>query len=148
MITIIEATEQHRAPWLELRLALWPDCLHDESDQDITEILRNARLSAFLAIDKNGISVGFMEVSTRDYVDGATTSPVGYVEGIYIRPTHRHKGIGTQLVRAAEAWTRSRGLSELGSDTHISNANSISFHTATGFKETDHIVVFIKNLND
>jgi len=145
-ITIVEAAPNHRESWLELRLALWPDCERDESSREISDIIESETLTAYLAFDENGTAVGFMELSMRDYVDGCSTSPVGYIEGIYVRPDHRHQRIGTKLIEAAEAWARAKGLAELGSDTHIQNSSSIEFHAANGFHETDRIVVFVKKM--
>ena len=43
--------------------------------------------------------------------DGCTTHPVGYVEGWYVDPDVRRKGVGKALVAAAEiCFTRSRGI--------------------------------------
>lgn len=145
---ILEATEAHRGPWLKMRMALWPECPEEQSSEEISAILAGNRQAAFLAQDDDGSIVAFVEVSTRDYVEGCRSAPVGYMEGIYVRPEYRKKGIGTQLVRAAERWAARRGCREMGSDAEIDNAESISFHLALGFREMDRLVMFLKEIGE
>lgn len=90
------AEEHQREDWLDMRLALWPDCPRAESSREITRILQSEREAGFVAIDQSGRVVGFAEVSTREYVDGCSTSPVGYVEGLYVRPECRGQGNGAR----------------------------------------------------
>jgi aminoglycoside 6'-N-acetyltransferase I len=97
-------------------------------------------------MDDEGVAMGFVEVSTRDYVEGCSSSPVGYVEGIYVCPEHRGAGVGRELIRVAEAWARERGCIEMGSDTGLDDTRSISFHEALGFRETDRRIVFLKDV--
>lgn len=129
---IIPARESHRAAWLEMRVARWPKCPAGESTLEIDRILASEREDAFLAVDESGAALGFAEVSTREFVDGCRSSPVGYLEGIYVRPEYRGRGIGAALVRAGEAWSRDCGCTEMGSDTEFDNSASIAFHTAIG----------------
>jgi len=143
---IISADKNHREEWLRMRTTLWPDCPPEDSSVEISAILAGTKLSAFLALDDDGDVIGFVEVSTRDYVDGAVTSPVGFVEGIFVDVRHRNTGVGSALIRAAEAWARERGCTELGSDTQIGNSGSIAFHQAAGFREMERQIIFLKKL--
>ena len=89
-----------------------------------------------------------MNLSLRtDYVPGATQSPVGYLEGIYVNPTHRHRGVGRALIEQAERWTRQQGCSELASDALLGNELSEAFHHQMGFDEVDRVITFIKPLS-
>ena len=45
----------------------------------------------------------------RSYGEGCETSPVGYIEGWYVDPDLRQKGLGGLLFQAAEDWARSEG---------------------------------------
>jgi aminoglycoside 6'-N-acetyltransferase I len=141
---IIPADESHLAEWLQMRLTLWPECPSDELSQEIDRILGSDREASFLAVDDSGEVLGFVEVSTREYVDGCKTSPVGYLEGLFVRPEYRKQGIGVQLVRACESWAKRRGCIEMGSDVWIGHSESIAFHEALGFRETERQVVFLK----
>jgi GNAT superfamily N-acetyltransferase len=86
--------EADRQQWLALRLALWPRKGSHGFDADITEILGSGgRLAAFGAFDGDRL-IGFIEVGERPWGDGCETSPVGWVEGIYVDPAHRRSGLG------------------------------------------------------
>jgi aminoglycoside 6'-N-acetyltransferase I len=69
---------------------------------------RPERYAVFVCDRSNGLLGGFAEFSVRDYVDGAQTKPVGYLEGWYVDPDWRGLGIGKALVDAGETWMRSR----------------------------------------
>jgi aminoglycoside 6'-N-acetyltransferase I len=144
---IVPADKTHLKDWLKMRLLLWPECLASDSQKEIGETLSSDRTTAFIALDGDRV-VGFAEVSTRDYVEGCTTRPVGYLEGIYVHSDFRKKGIARALVRTAESWSRSKGCEEFGSDTRVDDNASISFHKSIGFRETDRQVVFLKTIGD
>jgi aminoglycoside 6'-N-acetyltransferase I len=89
--------------------------------------------AAFVAVRPGGGLCGFVEASVRPMADGCTTHPVGYVEGWYVDPDVRQKGVGRALVGAAEAWAVSRGCREMASDAHLDNAAGVVAHRALGF---------------
>lgn len=94
-----------------------------------------------------GEVAGFVQVCLRlDYVEESNSSPVGYLEGLYVRKPFRRNGVAKLLVEAAEAWARSKGATEMGSDAHRNNLVSRRFHAAAGYRETKPIVHFIKKL--
>ena len=130
-----------------MRLALWPECLRSDSQKEIEEVLSSERTTAFIALDGDR-AVGFAEVSTRDYVEGCTTRPVGYLEGIYVHPDFRKKGIARVLVRTAESWSRSKGCKEFCSDARVEDEASVAFHSSVGFRETDRQIVFLKTIGN
>ncbi|MCX6216631.1 aminoglycoside 6'-N-acetyltransferase [Spirosoma sp.] len=132
---------------VELVLELWPDCIHDEELENYSLLLNSSNDACYLA--KVGASyIAFILISIRhDYVEGSAESPVGYIEGIYVRPAYRKQGIANKLIRVAEDWAKQKGLTQLGSDTEITNSSSIDFHRNAGFKEVERIVCFIKDLS-
>lgn len=84
------------------------------------------------------VLLGFAEVSRRLYAEGCETSPVGFLEGWYVVPGHRPRGIGRALVAASEAWGRGLGL--------VDNTMSAEAHVALGFEEGEVIRCFRKSL--
>lgn len=128
--------------------ALWPDSELPEMIDHFSQIVHNPTATAFLA--KDGVDdVGFVELSTRsDYVEGADASPVAYIEGIYVKPSYERNGVARRLVQEAEQWARSKGHSQICSDTELENSSSIKFHRAVGFEEASRIVCFVKSLKD
>ena len=100
-----------------------------------------------VAVRADGLGLeAFAEVGERPFADGCDTSPVAYLEGWYVDEEVRRQGIGTALVRAAEAWARARGYREFASDALLDNADSQRAHEATGFVEVERAVRFKKDL--
>lgn len=134
------------SPLTQLALALWPDCVYDEEYAYFQHMLGSDTETCFLAKDNDNY-IGFIQVSIRnDYVEGSDSSPVAYIEGIYVDPGFRQKGIALQLIDAAEQWAREKGLTQIASDTEIDNRLSILFHQKAGFAEAGRLVCFIKHL--
>ena len=90
--------------------------------------------------------MGFAEVGTRSLADGCETSPVAYLEGWYVDADMRRQGVGTALIRAAEAWAREKGLNEFASDAELENIESQQAHVALGFHEVERVVLYLKTL--
>ncbi len=74
------------------------------------------------------------------------SSPVAFLEGIYVRPEFRRRGVARLLCQAAQRWGRSRECTELASDALIDNTVSHSMHHGLGFQETERVVYFRKDL--
>jgi aminoglycoside 6'-N-acetyltransferase I len=132
----------------ELRFALWPDeALERRRAETAANLARtDGRLLTLVAVEGAEL-VGFAEVSLRtDYVNGCETSPVAFLEGIYVSPRHRARGVGRALVEAAGQWGRVQGCRELASDALLDNEASHRFHRATGFAETERVVYFSQPL--
>ena len=132
--------------WGELRAALWPEESSVVSVEDMQAALAGDA-AAFLACDGSGLAIGFAEATLRrDYVNGTGSSPVGFLEGWYVTPQWRGRGVGRALVAAIEDWTRQQGCSELASDALLDNTASHAAHAACGFEETERVVYFRKRL--
>ncbi|MFZ5921234.1 MAG: aminoglycoside 6'-N-acetyltransferase [Chloroflexota bacterium] len=146
MITIRRVTPADKPEWLRMRLALWPEGSPEEWSDDMDRMMADPATPVFVAVRANGTLGGFLEAGTRPYADGCDSSPVGYIEGWYVAPDLRRQGVGGQLVRAAEDWARSLGLSEMASDTWLDNETSLRAHTALGYEEAERLIHFAKKL--
>lgn len=145
------ATEADLADWARLRGALWPDEEGEEPNDHEGEmreaLARPERDLCVLAFDAQGRACGFAEASLRtDYVNGTDSSPVGFLEGWYVAPEQRGRGVGRALIAAVERWTRERGCEELASDSLLDNHDAHHAHAACGFEETERVVYFRKRL--
>ncbi|WP_328406233.1 aminoglycoside 6'-N-acetyltransferase [Nocardia sp. NBC_00403] len=129
-----------------LRTQLWPDSSVAEHRADVGEQYDGSTsASAFLARDEHGAAVGFGEVTLRhDYVNGCDTSPVAFLEGLFVITTHRRRGVARALCAAVEAWGRGHGCTELGSDALLGNVNAQEMHAALGFEERERVVCYRK----
>jgi aminoglycoside 6'-N-acetyltransferase I len=94
----------------------------------------------------NGELIGFLEASIRPFVEDCQTDHVGYLEGWYVDPDHRQKGVGGELVRNAENWARQKGCTEMASDAEVGNERSLTAHTRLGYAVTSRLVHLRKEL--
>lgn len=143
---IRQCANNDQPDWLALRIALWPHCSRDEHLAEMAEMLRQPeKFIQFLACAKRGDAIGLLEMSIRsDYVNGTEDGPVAFLEGLFVVPELRGKGIARQLIRAAEIWAAAHGYSELASDALLENEAAQAVHRALGFEETERVVYFRK----
>ena len=135
--------------WLRLRCALWPEPAEREHAAEIAQFLAGqAREPAgvLFAEDPQGKVVGFAELSIRAYAEGCSTDRVAFLEGWFVVPEARHRGVGRALVAGAEDWGRAQGCTEFGSDAEADNHVSAAAHQALGFDEVGLIRCFRKDL--
>jgi len=131
--------------YVPLRQALWPDA--NDPSEVMDQLARPERFQILVA-EEGSQFIGWVEVALRDYAEGCQTSPVGYLEGWYVVPTHRQSGIGRKLVEAAEDWARAKGCTEMASDTETHNTPSQQAHLHLGYQEVERIVCFRKPLQE
>ena len=130
----------------DLTLELWPDHSRQEMKTELQRQLSAERAVYFLAVEEEK-AAGFAQCQLRhDYVEGTESSPVGYLEGIYIREDWRKKGLARQLLETCEQWAKAQGCSEFASDCELSNLQSLEFHLKAGFAEANRIICFTKKL--
>ena len=149
MTTINRATAADARDWEAMRQALWPDGGDTGAHaDDIARLLADPGDTVnLIARNDTGDAVGFAEASLRrDYVNGCDTSPVAFLEGIYVAPAARERGVARALVAAVQDWARDQGCTELASDAAIDNTGSLRMHNALGFVETQRVVFFRKQI--
>jgi aminoglycoside 6'-N-acetyltransferase I len=129
-----------------MRIALWPGS-RDDHHVDVRRYFQqpDGRTRTFVAED-DGRLVGFLELDQRKYAPGCQSSPVPFIEGWYVDPEARRRGVGRALVKAAEDWARAAGFTEIGSDAESENADSIAAHGALGYMEVERVVCFRRAL--
>ena len=145
---IQRATEHDTEVLAGLAVLLWDN--HDVAElrDEFAEILKSEEAACFLACEA-GVPLGFAQCQLRhDYVEGTRTSPVGYLEGIFVQPAFRHRGLANQLLGACEGWAREKGCTEFASECELGNGASLNFHLSMGFTEVNRIVCFTKTLRD
>jgi len=68
----------------KLAFSLWPDHIFDELKNEMEETLLDKNAMIALSFNDN-TPIGFAQCQLRhDYVDGTESSPVGYLEGIFV----------------------------------------------------------------
>lgn len=129
-----------------MAVQMWNEhSLHELTDEFSVGILQGR--AHFFVKYEQGIPVGFAECGLRhDYVEGTETSPVGYLEGVFVKEPYRHRGYAKELLSACETWSKEQGCTEFASDCELDNDSSFRFHMATGFEEANRIICFTKKL--
>lgn len=146
MIRIRNARIEDLHTAAELALLLWPGHTRLELERELGPLLRSSEAVIMLACDGER-AIGYAQCQLRhDYVEGTESSPVAYLEGIYVCEDWRGRGAARELLAACEDWGRQRGCLEMGSDCELDNAASFRFHMATGFAEVNRIICFHKRL--
>ena len=143
---IYRATEKDVAELAALAVQLWND--HDENElrDEFAEYIKSGTAQLFIACE-DGIAAGFAQCQLRrDYVEGTSSSPVGYLEGIFVSEEYRGREIARELLGECEKWAKENGCSEFASDCELTNSTSLAFHLAVGFEEANRIICFTKKL--
>jgi aminoglycoside 6'-N-acetyltransferase I len=131
---------------LRMGMKLWPH--HNKDLRSVfKDIVKSPKQTLLLCRTREGKAAGFANFSIRtDYVEGSNSSPVGYLEGIFVEERFRKLGVAKMLVAEGERWAFKKGCSEIGSDAELVNTKSHKFHRAIGFKEANRIVAFIRRI--
>lgn len=144
---MIQKAEPKDLPVLtDLACRLWPHSSPEEMQAEFSRLLAKPDGVCFLAYGP-GAPVGFAQCQLRhDYVEGTESSPVGYLEGIYVAEEHRKQGIARALLAACEIWAKEQGCTEFASDCELGNEDSLSFHLNVGFREANRVICFTRKL--
>lgn len=129
-----------------LAMELWPHHNAEELETDLASLLTKKDAAIFLAFSQD-TPIGFAQCQLRhDYVEGTNSSPVGYLEGIFIKEIYRRQGYARLLLAACEVWARELECTEFASDCELENTESLQFHQNLGFEEAGRIICFTKKL--
>ena len=129
-----------------MAVKMWTSHTVDELAQGFADAIRNPDCAVFIMTDDDK-AVGFAQCGLRhDYVEGAQSSPVGYLEGIFVEESYRKQGLAKKLLDRCEKWAKEKGCSEFASDCEIDNDISRQFHLGAGFREANKIICFTKKL--
>lgn len=140
------ATDTDCSILAELAVQMWDSASLAELEADFFKIISSQTSVCFIKY-LDDAPIGFAQCSLRnDYVEGTSSSPVGYLEGVFIKEKYRNKGYAKELLLACERWAKDKGCSEFASDCELANINSLKFHLAMGFDEANRIICFRKGI--
>ena len=116
---VVRAITPSDAPaWGALRRELWPE--NPESHAvEIAAFFANGieePVAVLVAEDSAGAIIGFAELSIRFDVAGLEQMRTGYIEGLYVIPQARGRGVAGELLRAVRPWARQMECVALASD--------------------------------
>ena len=117
-----------------------------ELTKEFDQLIESDEGEIFLA-EEQGQVIAFAQCQLRhDYVEGTDNSPVGYLEGIFVKEEFRNKNYAKNLLKKCEKWAKEKGCSEFASDCELNNNASLKFHLNLGFEEANRIICFTKAL--
>lgn len=143
---IKKATVSEASLVAKLAIQMWEDNTLEGLTADLAEIIANPESAVFLQYDGDK-AIGFAQCQLRhDYVEGTDSSPVGYLEGIFVEEKYRKQGHAKELLKHCEAWAKEVGCTEFASDCELDNTGSLAFHLKMGFEEANRVICFMKKL--
>lgn len=143
---IFKAKKEDAQTVAALAIKMWTEHTIEELTADLEEIIEK-KDAAILLMTAGKTPIGFAQCQLRhDYVEGTDSSPVGYLEGIYISDDYRRQGCAKKLLGKCQTWAKEQGCTEFASDCEITNEASYQFHVKMGFVEANRIICFTKPL--
>jgi len=128
--------------WKRMRKILYSTLSEEYHNIEILKIHEHSGWFCRFVVDDSQQIIGLVELSSRNIVDGCLSSPVAYLEGLYLNEIYRHKGYGKELMNNILHWCKENGFQELATDTELSNTQAQDFYKNMGFEEVDRIVEF------
>lgn len=141
-VYLLKNAMKEKEIWADFRRKLYGDTDAAILEAELDELIATQRVYAFLVWTADEQAIAFLELSQRNMVDGCTTSPVAYLEGIYIVEAFRAKGLGKALIDFCKKWAKTNGMTELATDSSLHDVTAQKFHVRMGFQETERIVQF------
>ena len=143
---ICKATAKDSRLLAEIAVQMWEDNTVDALEAEFADLVRRDDAAAFIRYADDQ-PIGFAQCGLRrDYVEGTDSTPVGYLEGIFVKAEYRNRGFARELLSACENWAKNLGCTEFASDCELDNTLSLKFHMAVGFTEANRIICFRKDI--
>lgn len=129
-----------------LAIQMWKSHTAEDLSNSFSSLIESDNSVLYILI-VDGTIEGFAQCGLRhDYVEGTNSSPVGYLEGIFVQEEYRKQGFAKQLLNYCEKWAKEKGCSEFASDCELDNEISRQFHKKLGFNEANRIICFAKKI--
>jgi aminoglycoside 6'-N-acetyltransferase I len=144
---MIKRAEKEDAEILaRLAIQMWEDHTLAELEDEFKEITEKEDAACFIKY-VDDVPIAFAQSGLRyDYVEGTDSSPVGYLEGIFVAEKYRKNGYAAELLIECEKWAKEKNCTEFASDCELVNEDSLKFHMALGFEEANRIICFRKDI--
>lgn len=129
-----------------LAIQMWKSNTIEGLTEEFYDSIKEGSCVVFLAL-LDDLAIGFAQCGLRhDYVEGTESSPVGYLEGIFVAEEYRKRGIAKDMLEACQKWAKEQECTEFASDCELVNEDSLKFHLRMGFEEANRIICFTKKL--
>lgn len=129
-----------------LAIQMWESNTIEGLTEEFYDSITEESCVVYLAL-LDDLAIGFAQCGLRhDYVEGTDSSPVGYLEGIFVAEEYRKRGVAKDMLEACQKWAKEQGCTEFASDCELVNEDSLKFHLRMGFEEANRIICFTKKL--
>jgi ribosomal protein S18 acetylase RimI-like enzyme len=131
---VLDALHRERAPWI-FKLPEREPRPREQLEQPMA-----SGHGALLVAEAAGEVVGYVMVAIRD----AAQLPVfvqqrwGLIDGLVVATDKRRSGVGTALLRAAEAWIENAGAKWVELNVYDVNVEARAFYAAAGYAPMIH----------
>ena len=101
-----------------MRCAMWPDGSEDHAEEIASFFAGTLPEpdAVMIAETEDDKAIAILELSIRRDIPGFEGQPVGYVEGLYIKPELRGSKLGRQLLQESRNWARKQNCVGFASD--------------------------------
>ena len=111
------------------------DTIRDGADvhyYDLEALIKSADAEVVVAeLGAEIIASGFARIeASENYLKHPRHSYLGFM---YVLPEHRGKGVNKKIVDALEAWSRSRGVTEMQLEVYAGNVSAIRAYEKSGY---------------
>jgi GNAT superfamily N-acetyltransferase len=101
--------------------------------QRLAELARQGHIAVFVAeVDGRPVGLATAYIVPAIHVD----RPVGVLSALVVQEGHRRRGLGRELVAAAEAWARDRNAYRMTLSTGLARQEAHAFYEGLGYEHT------------
>ena len=130
---IRKATPNDTRILAELAIQMWSNHAVSELEADFAEIVNSNEAVCFIKY-VDDVPVGFARCQLRhDYVEGTHSSPVGYLEGIFVVPEYQHKGYAKELLLECELWAKENKIEVILLNSGLPREDAHAFYESQGY---------------
>ena len=109
----------------------------------IAKVLHSERQTVLVAQEDNNV-VGYIQIEEYETI---YFGPFSNVLGLAVADSYRNKGIGAQLIKAAEEWAMQRGAMGVRINSASTRKAANKFYEKHGYENTKEQVRLIKKFN-
>ena len=114
----------------------------EEQMKEMRKSLTSYNEAVFIDYE-NEIPVGYAICGIKEE---ESIEPVGTLSELNLKPTYRNKGIDKRLLNKCENWAKDKGCKTFAVTCLAEDTQKIDFYNYAGFKKTNNIVYFSKEL--
>jgi GNAT superfamily N-acetyltransferase len=97
-----------------------------------------------LAQERGGPALGWIHIARRSTLEDGEAAEI---LGLVVRSTVHRRGVGRQLIAAAEQWCREQSLSTVRVRSNVRREGAHEFYPALGYQRTKSQHVYTKLLD-